>query len=109
MPERAVSLLTGLLISRRITRRIKHMLPRSRIHEVSLMPAAMEVFRDTAIERRHDVEQQDVEGPHQPLGFRLHLLAVFRVRKREVMTLPRNTSPNARFMPAIENGRPGRR
>lgn len=104
-----MSVLTGLQISRRITRRIQHMLPRSRIHEVSLMPAAMKVCRDTAIERRHDVEQVDVEGHRQPPGFRLHLLAVFRVRKREVMTLPRNTSPNASFMPAIENGRPGKR
>ena len=71
-----VALLTGLLISRRITRPISDMtaamlrlaegdhnivLPRSRIHEVNQMAAAMEVFRDTAIERRRDVEQKDVE------------------------------------------------
>ena len=42
-------------------------------------------------------------------GLSLHLLAVLRVRRREVMILPRNTTPNARFMPAIESGRPGTR
>lgn len=75
-----VSLLTGLLISRRITRPISDMtvamlrlakgddkivMPNCRIHEVGQMAEAMQVFRSTAIERRHDVEQKDIDGRAQ--------------------------------------------
>jgi hypothetical protein len=89
VPESAVSVLTGLPMSRRITRRIQDILPRSRIHEVSQMAAAMAVFRDTVIERRHDVEQKDVETRAQE--------AKCTARARNVL-IPASSADSLRFI-----------